>query len=45
MSRGFLGVTLINGGRIGVFNGVVYGDFRGFLGIFEGIKAAGVKLP
>ena len=28
---GFLGVPLINGGWIGVFDGTVYGDFWGFL--------------
>ena len=42
---GFLGVPLINGRGIEGFTGVVYGGFRGFLGIFERIKASGGKLP
>ena len=42
---GFLGVPLIRGGGIGDFDGVVYGGFWGFSGIFEGSKADGGKLP
>ena len=33
------------GGQVGVFDGFVYGGFRGFSGVFEGIKAPGVKWP
>ena len=39
---GFLGVALINGGRIGVFEGFM-GVCGGFMGVFEGIRAYGAR--
>ena len=41
---GFLGVTLINGGSDRGFRGVCGGLHGGFMGVFKGIRAPGVKL-